>query len=359
MKTGFVLLLSFALAAPGATVFMSNSGSHTSPFDTPEKAATNLNAAIQAAGPFGIVNIADGIYFSNSTPLTNGVSLHGQSKSGTILDGGSITRVITITEPYGGVVSNLTLRNGFADGGNGAAAYINGNTTSYFFNCLIYSNWAKTLYGGAVYSAGLNIQFRNCLLYANKASSADGGSYHGGGAFCLNTASGVATIDASTVIGNYSGRVGYYGVGGGIYRLAGRITVLNSIVVSNRSASSIGSDVYGGNTVINSILQSFAATTNINCITNAAPAFVDYGSWTSATNFSPGDYHLLPESPCIDSGTNQAWMAAGKDLYGSPRIANGIVDMGCSEYIPESPSDGAFLRVRATLLLDALLSEAR
>jgi uncharacterized repeat protein (TIGR01451 family) len=52
------------------------------------------------------------------------------------------------------------------------------------------------------------------------------------------------------------------------------------------------------------------------------PQFVD----ASVSNF-----HLLPTSPCIDAGTNQAWMIGAVDLDGHPRVVNETVDMGAYE----------------------------
>jgi len=48
------------------------------------------------------------------------------------------------------------------------------------------------------------------------------------------------------------------------------------------------------------------------------------------------DYHLLAGSPCIDTGTNMAWMdPPATDLDGNPRVQDGTVDMGCYEFVPE------------------------
>ena len=44
-----------------------------------------------------------------------------------------------------------------------------------------------------------------------------------------------------------------------------------------------------------------------------------------------GDYHLRASSPCIDSGTNAAWMNLALDVDGQPRIFNGAVDIGAAE----------------------------
>ena len=69
------------------------------------------------------------------------------------------------------------------------------------------------------------------------------------------------------------------------------------------------------------------------------PQFVDL----TATNL-----RLKSTSPCIDAGTNLAWMAGTTDLDGLPRIINGTADMGAYEspspaitcITPPSPSSG-------------------
>jgi parallel beta-helix repeat protein len=46
-----------------------------------------------------------------------------------------------------------------------------------------------------------------------------------------------------------------------------------------------------------------------------------------------GDFRLRPDSPCVNAGTNQAWMAAAQDFAGNARIVNYRVDIGAHEYV--------------------------
>jgi hypothetical protein len=55
-------------------------------------------------------------------------------------------------------------------------------------------------------------------------------------------------------------------------------------------------------------------------------------SWTNDPHFvSTNDFHLLPDSPCIDTGHNETWMNTAIDADGRPRVGNGTVDMGAYE----------------------------
>lgn len=79
----------------------------------------------------------------------------------------------------------------------------------------------------------------------------------------------------------------------------------------------------------------------IGNITND-PQFVDL----SSTNL-----RLKSTSPCINAGTNFAWMVGATDLDGLPRVINGTVDMGAYEspspaiksITPPTPSGGPLI----------------
>ena len=55
---------------------------------------------------------------------------------------------------------------------------------------------------------------------------------------------------------------------------------------------------------------------------------------------STSDYHLLPDSLCIDTGDpNYIPVPNEKDLDGNPRVMDGRIDMGAYEYVPPIPAN--------------------
>jgi hypothetical protein len=103
----------------------------------------------------------------------------------------------------------------------------------------------------------------------------------------------------------------YYG---GVDSLQNNLqNVVNCIIYNN----------FNGN--YNGVNMNYCCTTplpsGIGNITNA-PDFV---------NLTGGDYHLQPNSRCINVGNNLSAIK-NTDLDGNPRIAGGTVDMGAYEY---------------------------
>jgi hypothetical protein len=69
----------------------------------------------------------------------------------------------------------------------------------------------------------------------------------------------------------------------------------------------------------------FTNTANNNIV--ASPQFAE---WTNR------NYRLTSASPCVNAGTNAAWMATALDLDGRPRLDHfcGRADMGAYEFLP-------------------------
>jgi len=68
--------------------------------------------------------------------------------------------------------------------------------------------------------------------------------------------------------------------------------------------------------------------------TDADPCFVESGYWDTNDVWIEGDYHLLPDSLCIDAGDpNYIPEPNETDLDGNPRVSGDAIDMGAYETI--------------------------
>jgi hypothetical protein len=180
-------------------------------------------------------------------------------------------------------------------------------------NCVIRGNVGNTIYGGGLYLPRGCLY--NCLVAGNSAAA----SWRGG----IYVAGNATTVDCCTVVGNSA-----VGNGGGISLEADGL-VRNSIVYSNNATTASSKDFY------------FGSSANASClwytcysIANRTPP-AGRGNITSAPgflNFLAGNYRLPPASPCVNAGTNVAWMSRATDLDGSERISGERVDMGAYEY---------------------------
>lgn len=181
----------------------------------------------------------------------------------------------------------------------------NSNSSPHVTGCSFIANLADW-YGGGMYNAySSNPNVTNCTFSTNTGILRGGGMYN---AYSSNPRVTNCTFSLNTA-----------GLGGGMYNLTSNPIVTNCILWDNSPDEIFGiatvsySDVLGGNAVEGNI--------------NQDPMFVDADS---------GDLHLLADSPCIDTGSNDA-VPSGitTDLDGNPRITGTYVDMGAYEFTEE------------------------
>lgn len=204
----------------------------------------------------------------------------------------------------GGLVTHSSFNENTA-GNDGGGVLMDGNGGNVY-NSVFSDNIAGDWGGGlAVYFAGGLV--RNSIFSGNRADEGGGVYFHQSG-----------TLESCTVTDNQSIQDG-----SGV-KFSGGGTSINSIVYFNA----------GDNYFLDGSGQSFQNT----CTTPALSGAADKGgniSGDPSLLYRPETVlHLRPDSPCINAGTNLAWMTGATDLYGTSRQLAGTVDMGAYEFGP-------------------------
>jgi len=245
-------------------------------------------------------------------------SAHSNRSGGGIWNCDGIIQNNTISHNsagYGGGLSdcNGIIQNNIISGNLVGGYYGNGGGVSdchgTIQNNIISNNYSSS--GGGFYECDGTIQ--NNTISDNTAYSVGGGLYRCQG-----------TIQNNTILGNSAGVYG-----GGLYMC--RRFIINCIIWGNSAPT--GSQVYECSAPFYSCIQDWAGDRRGNI--SADPEFID------PTN---GNYHLRPDSPCIDTGNTYYLLGDYLvDIDGECRIAGSSVDMGSDEYGSSPDSDGDLL----------------
>jgi len=197
--------------------------------------------------------------------------------------------------------------------------------------CHITRNHAMS--GGGLYCYGPGSpRIENCVISGNSAE------YCGGGIFAAMNEPVITNV---TITGNKADEFG-----GGITCVSrSGVTLSNCILWGNTAPTGPQVEMRNKESVIEiyySCIEDFQAGIydpydgliwgpgNID----AKPFFVETGYWDVNGLWLNGDYHLLSDSPCIDTGDpNYTPEPNETDLDGRPRILGGRIDMGAYEYV--------------------------
>jgi predicted outer membrane repeat protein len=328
-----------------------------------------------------------GMYNSHSTPLLTNVTFSGNKAidgGGGLYNSSASSVFINVTfsgnqAVTGGGISNYssypiltgcTFSGNMADKGGGMY-----NQTGYpkLTDCTFSGNSA-TFEGGGIANYGSSPEMSNCTFAGNSAD-------RGGGIF---NAGSQQTMDDVTFIGNSASEGGgmfshfqsvvvltnatFAGnsaeLGGGIYAASDAVPVLTNCTFWGNQADQGGAlytlktpyyQPYPGPVVSNSILWGNTSDEITSSETSITP-IVTYsdvqGGFTGVGNIDANplfvdpvenDFHLLPDSPCIDVGNNQALHLPALDFEGDDRILDGnadwsaLVDMGVDEVVCNDP----------------------
>ena len=215
-----------------------------------------INGGVTVVDANGTVNIANGVYTGNGNnriTIGKNMTIKGQSKDGTIINGSNSDKIFTISNGFDVKLLNLTITNGRAN--DGGAITNNGKLT--INNSVIKnsrSTGTGTNYGGAIYSTNtgtltiINSTFSSNLADTNGgAIYADGNVTIIGSTFSSNTATqdgGAIYTNSNLYITNSSftsntANMANTGAGGAICQgdsstLGLDLIISNSIFTSNR-----------------------------------------------------------------------------------------------------------------------------
>jgi predicted outer membrane repeat protein len=301
-------------------------------------ACKTIGHAISLASSGDSIMVAAATYTEN---LTIGINLRitGSGASSTIIDGGGVTTVVTISSANAHVaLSGVAIRNGSSGGGGGIS---NGGTLT-INKCTISGN--SGAYGGGILSDG-TLTINNSTLSGNTAFF--GGGIHNTGALVINN---------STLSGNYTtGSINY---GGAIFSTGGPLTINNSTFSGNSART--GGGIYSPGdtaTLQNSIVAN--SSSGGNCWGTMTSNGYNLSSDSTCNFNNTGDLNntdpklgplqnnggptetmaLFPGSPAIDAG-NPSGCTDGRghllktDQRGTPRPDkedSGGCDMGAYE----------------------------
>ena len=296
-----------------------------------------INAAVSGADT---VVVAEGTYVENISFGGKDIILTSEDPeepnvvADTIIDGGGIDTVVRFngTETSNCKISGFTITNGYGpadeDGGG-----ITGPGRATITNCIIRDNVAQRHGGGIRGGNAFYGLIDRCIIFGNSAF------YNGGGLTgCHGTISNCLIYDNTAA-----------GYGGGMVNCDGDI--VNCTIVDNTAGVSGGGIAWSIGTITNCIVwgnnleQIFdSSTPTYSCIQDWSAGGTG-NIWTDPNFALPGDYHIMPGSPCIDAGNNDTVpVGIFNDLEGSSRFTDDpnttdtgygtppIVDMGAYEF---------------------------
>jgi len=241
--------------------------------------------------------------------------------------------------------------------GSGGGIYNDNDSNSTLLNCIFsensaYSQWSNGGSGGGMATCNRsNSTVTNCLFNGNSAQYAGGAIHNWGGSSTLTNCifSSNSAGYAGAVIYVYNGRYSSYS------QTVNNCTFYDNLTPNgNALACDSYSQWYPGNVQItNSILwdepnqiwndDNSEITITYSNIRGGWPGKGNIDADPQFINPLSCDYHLLPDSPCIDAGDpNYIAEPDETDLDGKPRVINGRIDMGAYEY---SPPIQAYVRI--------------
>jgi thermitase len=265
--------------------------------------------------PGSVVRVAAGTYYENVSFNGRAITLQSADPNNwdvvaaTIIDANSTGFAVSFVSGEGpnSVLRGFTLtnaKNGYV------GVFCTNNPTPLISNCIIEDNTY-----GVVCVGGGSPTITNCKIRDNIYC----------GVFATHGTSNIL-VKNSIIYGSENGIV---------HSAYGAATVTNSTIVSN---TVLGIAAYFTATVTNCIIWdngddlSRGCSATYSCISDGDPGKGNISEAPSFVDANADNYHLSPDSPCIDAGDPNFTGSNQTDIDGRARIINGRVDMGADEF---------------------------
>ena len=287
------------------------------PAGTAAKNVEAIQAAIDAAGTGGMVELGAGTFEIDAQLLVaNGVTLVGQGREQTTLKlvpqtPGADTRCATVSG--GAKLVGLTLTGGHIRNkwSKGAGVFVEDGTISWCCvtnNLLGDASWQGV---GCNNMTGAGIYIKKGMIdhtiIANNAAYAPGGGTSSGAGLGIMELTGLVCVDACLICDNVAS-----GSGGGIEASTGSSMEIRNTTIAGNTSSGVGAGIRTSNSglnLVNSIvtgnkkgdedndIDGSISSSSSNNLIGEDVAFID------AAN---GDYHLAAGSAAIGAGVSYA-----------------------------------------------------
>jgi len=190
--------------------------------------------------------------------------------------------------------------------------------------CKFVENRTGSMGGGMFNIDGSNPLVVNCLFSLNSASDESGRGE--GGGICNDSDFDGLAVDPTIANCTFAGNSAIQNGGGVCDRRSSNSTLINCIFWDNNDFGGMdeSAQVHGVPIINYCCVQGLTGDLGGKGNIGADPEF---------TYPATGDYHLLPGSPCINTGDPDYVPApAETDIDGNPRVMDGRIDMGADEF---------------------------
>ena len=184
-----------------ATLYVATNGPNTLPYDTWEKAASNIQWAVNAGTNGDTVWISNGVYvLTNQITVMSNITISGIGTGDKpVVNGNNSNRCFYFNSGVTGALKNLFVTGGYTNGSGGGVVFYSGIVS----NC-VFSNNVCTNYGGGMQLLAGVSTIKDCIFVDNKA-------YNGGGMDCSVVNNQTTVVDHCRFLTNTA----IYG--GGLY----------------------------------------------------------------------------------------------------------------------------------------------